>query len=151
MTRVPAENNPFFEESPLYMHYPQFDKIENAHFVSTFELGMEQQLAEIDAIVNQVEAPTLDNTLVPMERSGQLLNRAATVFFAMASANTNDELESIRSEMAPKFSAHNDKIRLNNKLFDCVRTLFEQRDTLELDPESYRLRIRLNGLSRMVA
>ena len=139
MTTVPAENNPFFEESPLYMHYPQFDKIENAHFVPAFELGMEQQLAEIDAIVNQVEAPTLDNTLIPMERSGQLLNRAATVFFAMASANTNDELESIRSEMAPKFSAHNDKIRLNSKLFERVSTLFEQRDTLELDPESYRL------------
>ena len=139
MTTVPAENNPFFEESPLYMHYPQFDKIENAHFVPAFELGMEQQLAEIDAIVNQVEAPTLDNTLIPMERSGQLLNRAATVFFAMTSANTNDELESIRSEMAPKFSAHNDRIRLNSKLFERVRTLFEQRDTLELDPESYRL------------
>ena len=139
MTTAPAENNPFFEESPLYMHYPQFDKIENAHFVPAFELGMEQQLAEIDAIVNQVEAPTLDNTLIPMERSGQLLNRAATVFFAMTSANTNDELESIRSEMAPKFSAHNDRIRLNSKLFERVRTLFEQRDTLELDPESYRL------------
>ncbi len=121
------------------MHYPQFDKIENAHFVPAFELGMEQQLAEIEAITNQSEAPTLDNTLIPMERSGQLLNRAATVFFAMTAANTNDELESIRSEMAPKFSAHNDKIRLNGKLFDRVQALYEQRDTLELDPESYRL------------
>ena len=139
MTTVPAENNPFFEESPLYMHYPQFDKIENTHFLPAFELGMEQQLAEIDAIVNQTEAPTIDNTLIPMERSGQLLNRAATVFFAMTSANTNDELESIRSEMAPKFSAHGDKILLNSKLFERVQALYEQRDSLELDPESYRL------------
>lgn len=139
MTTVPAESNPFFEESPLYMHYPQFDKIENAHYVPAFELGMEQQLAEIEAITSQTEAPTLDNTLIPMERSGQLLNRAARVFFAMASANTNDELESIRSEMAPRFSAHNDKILLNSKLFERVQALYEQRDSLELDPESYRL------------
>jgi len=139
MTTNPAENNPFFVESPLYMHYPQFDKIENAHYVPAFERGMEEQLAEIDAITKQAEAPTLDNTLIPMERSGQLLNRAARVFFAMSSANTNDELESIRSEMAPKFSAHNDKILLNSKLFERVQALFEQRDALELDPESYRL------------
>ena len=139
MTTNPAENNPFFVESPLYMHYPQFDKIENAHYVPAFERGMEEQMAEVDAITNQAEAPTLDNTLIPMERSGQLLNRAARVFFAMSSANTNDELESIRSEMAPKFSAHNDKILLNSKLFERVQALFEQRDALELDPESYRL------------
>jgi len=139
MAAKPVENNPFFDESPLYMHYPQFDKIQNAHYVPAFEVGMEQQLAEIDAIANQADAPTLDNTLIPYQRSGQLLSRARTVFSAMTSANTNDELESVRSEMAPKFSAHRDKIRLNSKLFDRVRTLYEQRDTLELDPESYRL------------
>ena len=139
MTTEPVESNPFFEESPLYMHYPQFDKIESAHYVPAFELGMEQQLAEIDAITNQAEPPTLDNTLIPMQRSGQLLNRAGRVFFAMTSANTNDELESIRSDMAPKFSAHRDKIRLNGKLFARIQTLYEQRDSLELDPESYRL------------
>jgi len=139
MTTNPVENNPFFAESPLYMHYPQFDQIEMSHYVPAFELGMEQQLAEIEAITNQPDAPTFDNTLIPMERSGQLLNRAATVFFAMAAADTNDELESIRSEMAPKFSAHNDKIRLNAKLFARVKALYDQRDTLELDPESYRL------------
>jgi peptidyl-dipeptidase Dcp len=139
VTTEPAQYNPFFEESPLYMQYPQFDKIENSHYMPAFELGMEQQLAEIDAIANQAEAPTIDNTLIPMERSGQLLNRAARVFFAMTSANTNDELESIRSEMAPKFSAHNDKILLNDKLFARVQALYDQRDALELDPESYRL------------
>ena len=139
MTTDPAENNPFFVESPLYMHYPQFDKIENEHYVPAFERGMEEQLAEIDAIANQTDAPTFDNTLIPMEKSGQLLNRSARVFFAMTSANTNDELESIRSEMAPKFSAHNDKIRLNAKLFARIQALFDERDTLELDPESYRL------------
>jgi len=139
MTTDPAENNPFFVESPLYMHYPQFDKIKSEHYLPAFERGMQEQLAEIDAITNQAEAPTFDNTLIPMEESGQLLNRAARVFFAMTSANTNDELESIRSEMAPKFSAHNDKIRLNAELFARIQALYDERDTLELDPESYRL------------
>ena len=139
MTTNPAENNPFFVESPLYMQYPQFDKIEDAHYVPAFVLGMTEHLAEIEAIANQTEAPTLDNTLIAIEHSGQLLNRVATVFFAMTSANTNDELETIRSEMAPKLAAHNDKIRLNSKLFARVQALYEQRDTLELDPESYRL------------
>ncbi|MGA9574091.1 MAG: dipeptidyl carboxypeptidase II, partial [Lysobacterales bacterium] len=81
MTTNPTENNPFFEESPLYLHYPQFDKIHNADYKPAFELGMKEHLAEIEAIANQTEAATLDNTLIPMERSGQLLNRVATVFF----------------------------------------------------------------------
>ena len=109
MTTNPAENNPFFVESPLYMQYPQFDKIEDSHYLPAFELGMTEHLAEIEAIANQAEAPTLDNTLIPMERSGQLLSRVSTVFSAMTSANTNDELENIRSEMAPKLAAHKDK------------------------------------------
>ncbi len=139
MTDNPAESNPFFAESPLYMYYPQFDKIDNAHFLPAFERGMEEQLAEIEAIANQLEAPTLDNTLIPMERSGQTLNRVATVFFSLTSANTNDEMEEIRSEMAPKLSAHNDQIRLNSKLFDRVKAIYEERESLELDPESLRL------------
>jgi len=139
MTTTPTETNPFFAESPLYLHYPEFDKIKNSDYVPAFELGMQEQLAEIEAIANQSEAPTLDNTLIPMERSGQVLDRVARVFFAMTSANTNDELEEIRSEMAPKLSAHNDQILLNDKLFTRVKSLYDQRDALELDPESYRL------------
>jgi peptidyl-dipeptidase Dcp len=135
----PAESNPFFAESPLYMYYPQFDKIENSHFVPAFERGMEEQLAEIDAITNQTGAPTLDNTLIPMERSGQTLGRVATAFFSLTAANTNDEMEEIRSEMAPKLSAHRDQILLNSKLFERIKAIYEQRDSLELDPESYRL------------
>jgi len=139
MTTNPAENNPFFVESPLYMHYPQFDKIETSDYVPAFEAGMTEQLAEIEAIANQAEAPTLDNTLIPMERSGRLLNRVSTVFFSMTSANTNDELDAIESEMAPKLSAHSDQILLNSKLFARIQALYDQRDSLELDPESYRL------------
>jgi peptidyl-dipeptidase Dcp len=139
MTTSPADNNPFFAESPLYMHYPQFDQIENDDYVPAFEQGMQEQLSEIEAIVSQAEVPSFDNTLVPYERSGQTLNRVNRVFSAMTSANTNDELESIRSEMAPKLSAHKDKILLNDKLFERIETIYSQRDSLELDPESLRL------------
>ncbi len=138
-TMTASENNPFYTESPLYMHYPQFDKIDNAHFKPAFERGMQDHLAEIEAIANNPEAPTLDNTLIPMEKSGQLLNRVARLFFAMASANTNDDLEKIRSEMAPLLAAHGDQIQLNSKLFARVEAIYNQRDSLELDPESYRL------------
>ncbi len=139
MAKTSNEFNPFFNESPLYMNYPQFDAIDNSHFKPAFERGMQEHLAEIDAIANNAEAPTLDNTLIPMERSGRVLNRVSRVFFAMASANTNDELEEIRTEMAPLIAAHGDKIRLNPKLFTRVEAIYEQRDTLEFDPESYRL------------
>jgi peptidyl-dipeptidase Dcp len=139
MTTEATSTNPFFAESTLYFHYPEFDKIENSHFVPAFERGMSEQLAEIAAITSQTEAPTLDNTLIPMERSGQTLNRVSTVFFAMTSANTNDEMEAIRSEMAPILSAHSDKIRLDSKLFARIQAIYDQRDNLELDPESYRL------------
>jgi len=134
-----VDNNPFFTESSLYFHLPPFDLIEDRHYAPAFELGMQQQLSEIEAIANDPEAATFDNTLVAMERSGRLLDRVSRVFFAMASANTNDTIEQVRSEMAPKLSAHEDAILLNGKLFERVSALHEQRDSLELDPEAYRL------------
>jgi len=139
MSTEASTANPFFAESPLYFHYPEFDKIDNSHFVPAFERGMTEQLAEIAAITSQDEAPTLDNTLIPMERSGQTLNRVSTVFFAMTSANTNDEMEAIRSEMAPRLSAHSDQILLDSALFARIQAIYDQRDDVELDPESYRL------------
>jgi peptidyl-dipeptidase Dcp len=135
----PAENNPFLAKSPLYMYFPEFDKIESSHYLPAFEQGMKAQLAEIDVIANQQEEPTFDNTLVPLEQSGQTLDRVSRVFFAMTSANTNDDLEAIRSEMAPKLSAHRDQIILNEKLFARVEALYNQRESMELDPESLRL------------
>jgi len=139
MTTQAADSNPFFNESPLYMYYPQFDKVDNAHYKPAFERGMEEQLAEIQAIVDQAEAPTFDNTLVPLEKSGQTLYRVSRVFYSMAGAHTNDALEEIRTEMAPKLSAHNDQILLNAELFARIQGIYDQRDSLELDPESYHL------------
>ncbi len=133
------EANPFFEPSPLYLHYPEFDKIKNSDYVPAFEKGMQDGLTEIDVIANQAEAPAFDNTFIPMEESGTLLNRVATEFFAMSSANTNDEIDAIETEMAPKLSAYSDKIHLNTKLFTRIQTIYDDLDNLELDPESKRL------------
>ena len=134
-----TDANPFFEESDLYFKFPPFDQIENEHFAPAFERGMAEQLAEIEAIAGQAEAPTFDNTFVPLERSGRMLDRVARVFFAMASAHTNDAIEEVRSEMAPRLAAHRDQILLNPELFARIQAIHEQRDAMELDPESYRL------------
>ena len=131
--------NPFFNESALYMHYPPFDKIKNAHYKPAFDKGMEEHIREIESIANNLDDPTFDNTIIAMEQSGELLDRVATVFFALTSANTNDEMEKIQSEMAPKFSAHSDKILLNKKLFDRISFLNNNRNSLELKAEGIRL------------
>ncbi|NIP17102.1 MAG: dipeptidyl carboxypeptidase II, partial [Xanthomonadales bacterium] len=131
--------NPFLEESELYFSFPRFDRIADEHYAPAFELGMAEHMAEIEAIAGQEEAPTLDNTVIPLERSGAMLDRVSRVFFAMASAHTNDVIEEVRSEMAPKLSAHRDRILLNEDLFARVKALYDQRDSMELDPESYRL------------
>ncbi len=131
--------NPLFAPSPLPYQFPQFDKIHNEHYRPAFEKGMNEQRAEIDAIANNPQAATLDNTIVAMERSGQLLTRVSRVFFSQSGTNTNDEMQKIQAEMAPKLSAHNDLIVLNGKLFARVEAVYAQRDTLGLDAESKRL------------
>ena len=139
---VPADgtdDNPFFSESSLFLEFPPFDRIENSHYVPAFEAGMEEQLAEIDAIVNQVAAPTVENTLVPLELSGQILTRASSAFFGMIAAHTNDTLNEIQVEIAPKLSAHNDEILLNGALFERIKTLYESRRSLDMSPETLRL------------
>lgn len=136
---VTTGQNPFYTESPLYMKYPKFDEIKNENYTPAFEKGMADHMAEIDAIAERADSPTLENTIIAMEKSGALLDRVATVFFALISANTNDEMEKIRSEMAPKLSAHSDQILLNGKLFHRVKTIYDQRDQLGLDAESKRL------------
>lgn len=131
--------NPFFAQSTLPFQYPPFDQIRDSDYVPAFEKGMAEQSAEIEVIANNAQAPSFDNTIVAMERSGQLLNRVSTVFFALTSANTNETLEQIQAEMAPKLSAHQDAIFLNSKLFARVQSLYDQRASLGLDPESLHL------------
>ncbi|HLU61697.1 MAG TPA: M3 family metallopeptidase [Gammaproteobacteria bacterium] len=133
------DSNPFFAVSTLPFQAPPFDQIRNEHFLPAFEKGMAEHLAEIEAIANNPDAPTFENTLVALEKSGQLLGRVSRVFFGLSSAHTNDEMDRIRAEVAPKLSAHGDAINLNPKLFERVKAIYEQRDKLGLDPESLRL------------
>jgi len=134
-----VRTNPFFQESSLYFGYPPFDQIRDEDYVPAFERGMQEQMAEVQQIADDPEPPTFDNTLVALERSGRLLDRVSRVFFSMAAANTNDAIEAARSEMAPRLSAHQDAILLNGPLFARIDALYQQRDELELDPESHRL------------
>ncbi len=131
--------NPFFAESPLPYRLPPFDRITNDHYRPAFERGMEEQIAEIGAIASEADSPTFDNTIVALERSGQLLDRVARVFFSLASADTNDAINEIRAEMAPKLAAHSDDILLNPALFARVEALYEDRENLGLSPEAIRL------------
>ena len=135
------ETNPFFSESILLYQLPPFDRIDDAHYLPAFERGMAEQLEEVDVIAHATESPTFENTLVALERSGQLLNRVATTFFNLTGADTNDTMDDIRTEIAPKLAAHTDQILLNDALFARVRTLYEQREAADprLDAESRRL------------
>ncbi|MES2076764.1 MAG: M3 family metallopeptidase [Pseudomonadota bacterium] len=131
--------NPFFKASTLPFQYPAFDKIKDEHFAPAFAEGMRQQLKEIDAIANNAKPATFENTIVAMERSGQLLTRVQTTFGNLQGANTNDALDAVDRDMSPKLAAHGDAIYLNAKLYARVKSLYQQRDKLHLDAESKHL------------
>ncbi|KRG68773.1 M3 family metallopeptidase [Pseudoxanthomonas dokdonensis] len=138
-TEAAIAGNPFLAESPLPLHYPQFDKIKDADFAPAFDYGMAQQLKEVEAIANNPEAPTFDNTIIALEKSGQVLDRATTVFFNLVGTDTNDTRNKLRADYATRFAAHGDAINLNGKLFDRIQTLYAKRDSLGLDPQGVRL------------
>ncbi len=131
--------NPFFEAYDTPFEVPPFDKIKNEHFAPALREGMNQQQQEIDAIVNNPDAPTFENTIEALEYSGDLLSRTNIVFSNLNSANTNDELQAIAREMAPELSKHNDNINLNEKLFARVKAIWDQKDNLNLNPEQEKL------------
>ena len=134
-----SDDNPFYTESTQPYQLPPFDRIDESHFLPAFERGMAEQLEEVAVIVGQSDPATFDNTLVPLERSGVLLNRVAATFFNLSSADTNETLDQIQAEVAPRLAAHTDQILLNGRLFERVRSLYQARDTLGLDDESLRL------------
>lgn len=131
--------NPFFQQSPLPYQYPQFDKVKDTDFAPAFDRGMAEQAREIKAIADSRKAPTFDNTILAMERSGQLLTRAAIAFGNLTSTNTNDALDKLDAEYSPKFAAHRDSIYLNAKLFARIKALYEKRAGLGLDEQGVRL------------
>jgi len=135
---LPA-SNPFAAASTLPFQAPPFDKIKDADYQPAIEAGMREQLAEMDKIANNKDAPTFENTIVAMEKSGRLLGRVGAVFGAVASANTDPALQKVQEDEAPKLAAHVDAIHLNPKLFARVKAVYDQRGSLKLDPESLRL------------
>lgn len=131
--------NPFFEAYNTPFEVPPFDKIKNEHFAPALREGITQQQAEIDAIVNNSEEPTFQNTIEAMEYSGELLGKVSRVFGNLNSANTNEEIQAIAKEMSPELSAHSDNISLNEKLFTRVKAVWDKKEELELNAEQQML------------
>lgn len=134
-----SASNPFFTEWTTPYGIPPFDQIKNEHFMPAIEQGMQQHLEEIDVIVNNQEAPTFSNTIEAMDYSGRLLSKTLAVFFNLESAETNDSLQKIAEEISPLLSEHNDKVSMNEKLFERVKTVYNNRESENLTPEQTRL------------
>ena len=130
-----SSTNPFASASTLQYQAPAFDKIHNTDYQPAFDAGMRQNLADNTAIADQTAPPMFDNTIVPMERSGALLNRVARVFFALTGANTNDTLQKIEEDVSPRLAENSDAIFLNDKLFARVKSIYDRRDASGLDAE----------------
>ncbi len=135
---VTAEN-PLLKPSALQYQAPEFDKIKTEHFMPAMEQGIAEHDKEIEAIANNPEAATFENTIAAMEKSGALLNRATSVFFNLTGTVSTPEIMQIQSDITPKLSVHGDNISLNPKLFARVKAIYDNRASLNLDPESLRL------------
>lgn len=131
-----VNDNPLLAESSLPYHLPPFDRIKNEDFGPAYTQGMAEQLKEIEAIANNPAPATFDNTVVAMERSGQLLGRVDRTFSNLVACNTNGELQKTENDVAPKLSAHGDAIHLNAALFARIEKLYADRDKLGLSAES---------------
>jgi peptidyl-dipeptidase Dcp len=131
--------NPLLQASGLSYDMPAFDRIRNDHYLPAYEQAMQINQSEIQAIATLEDEPTFDNTIVAMEHAGQDLSHVARIFNNVNGAHTNPEMQAVQRELAPRLAAHSDSISLNDSLFARVRTVYEQREQLSLDPESHRL------------
>ncbi|GAB5564147.1 MAG: M3 family metallopeptidase [Winogradskyella sp.] len=134
-----TSENPFFQEWNTPFEVPPFEDIKDEHYMPAFEKGMEEHLSEIDAIVNNTEAPTFKNTLEALEKSGKLLNKVQSVFYNLTGSNTNPKLQELQRDLSPLLSAHSDKISLNEGLFKRIETIYQEREGLNLTEEQLKL------------
>ncbi|HGY4333525.1 peptidyl-dipeptidase Dcp [Klebsiella aerogenes] len=134
-----TDNNPFLHVSLLPYQAPHFDLIEDSHYRPAFDEGVRRQREEIAAIINNPAPADFDNTLVALEQSGQLLGRVTRVFFAMAGANTNPLIQQLDEQLSAELAELGNDIWLNDALYERVKQVWQQRDALNLDPESRRL------------
>lgn len=132
-------DNPLLVESTLPYSAPDFTVIRDSHFKSALLQGIQEQKEALKKIVDTPEAPTFDNTILALEKSGALLGRVQNIFYALTGAHTNDTLQAVQEEMAPKFSELRDAIYLNDNLFHRVKSLYDTKESLGLDPESLKL------------
>jgi len=134
-----SPSNPFLNQSKLPYQAPDFDHIKDSDFKPAFEEGMKIHLEEIQKIAGNTETPTFENTFVAMEKSGEMLTRVNRIFGLLTGANTNDDLQKLQEEIAPKLAAHQDAISLNPELFKRIEFIYNTREKLKLDQESKRL------------
>lgn len=134
-----VSSNPLMVKSTLQYEAPNFTEIKDEHFLPAFEEGMKQHMTEVLAIASNPEPATFDNTLVALEKSGELLTRVSRIFYNLAGSSSNPQRREIQSELAPKMAAHSDNINLNPQLFARIKSLYNQRNDLGLDAESVRL------------
>jgi peptidyl-dipeptidase Dcp len=131
-----VEQNPFFAPSTLPYGLPPFADITDHHYRPAFDHGFEEQLAEISNIIRRSAVPTFENTMIPLEKSGQTLERVATVFFNKSSADSTDFTNALEEEIAPLLAAHSDAIKLDAQLYSRIKTIHDQLAELDLDAES---------------
>jgi len=139
-------DNPFAAPSTLAFHLPPFDRIRDSDYRPAFEAGMAEELRQVAAIAHNPESPTFANTIVALERSGQLLERVAATFSNLNACNTDPEMQRIDTEMAPLLTAQRDAIHLNPALWSRVDELYNRRASLHLDPESLQLLTRYHTI-----
>ncbi|MEL7216844.1 MAG: M3 family metallopeptidase [Pseudomonadota bacterium] len=136
---IPEGTGYFAADSALPFHAPDFTQISEADYLPAFEQGMAIQQAEVQAIIDNLAAPTFANTIVALETSGAMLGRVARVFYQLTGTNTTDGLDAINTEISPRLSAHGDSITLNPALFQRVKGVYDSRATLGLDVEDTKL------------
>ena len=134
-----ATDNPLLAVSPLPLHYPQFDKLRDEHFAPALDQGMAEQLAEVKAIAENPAAPTFDNTILALEKSGRLLSRTNTVLSNLVSTDVNPARQQVQSDYAPKLAAQRDAVLLNPRLFARVEAIYAARDKAAPNAEAKRL------------
>ena len=132
-------NNPLLEEWNTPYQTPPFSKIELKHYEPAFDYAIEQNRADIDAIINNPEAPTFENTIVAMEQAGELLGRVSGLFFVLNNCCTNAEMQQIALNVTPKLTALSNDVSLNPELFARVKAVYEERESLNLDVEDRQL------------
>ena len=134
-----AQDNPFFKEWNTPFGVPPFNEIKIEHFMPAFQAGMAEEMAQIWDIIRNPEAPTFENTIVAMDKSGKLLDKVSPVFSGLTSVNNNPELQQLARQLSPLTSKHRDDINLNPELFKRVKAVYAQKDRLNLNVEQMKL------------